>query len=100
MIRPGKKSEEWYKVRKELVKEFYEKGITSCEIGLLGCTKTLYLGFAHTKKRRYVTDLKRVVLACHSCHHKVEYFCKENTGKNMEAYLEGIIKNRNQIEKN
>jgi hypothetical protein len=90
------KVQEWNKIRKELVKEFEEKGIVSCEIGLENCTRTRFLGFAHTKKRRDVTDLKRVVLACSNCHSKIEYACHRWTGKSMEGFLEGIIKNRSQ----
>jgi sugar phosphate isomerase/epimerase len=96
MIKIGDKTKEWIKVRKELKKEFEETGITQCEIGLEGCTRGLFLGFAHTKKRRDVTDLKRVVLACSNCHSKIEYACHRWTGKSMEDFLEGIIKNRSQ----
>lgn len=84
----------WNKVRKELVKEFEKAGITKCEIGLPDCTRDNFLGFAHTKKRRNVTDLKRVVLACAACHEKIEYCCFRWTGVRMEPYLESIIKNR------
>ena len=88
------KVKQWGAVRKELKKEFAEAGITACEIGLIGCTYKWYLSFAHTVKRRYVKDLKRVVLACLNCHHKVEYECEKWTGKTMEEYLEGIIASR------
>jgi len=91
------KVQKWNKIRKELVKEFEEKGIVSCEIGLENCTRTRFLGFAHTKKRRDVTDLRRVVLACQPCHEKVEYCCFRWTGKNMEDYLEDIISNRKEV---
>lgn len=94
MIKAGKKTIAWSKARKELVREFEDRGITSCEINLQGCTSGMYLGFAHTKKRRDVTDLKRVVLACNNCHYKVEYECKRWTGLNMESYLESIIESR------
>ncbi len=84
----------WSVIRKELIKEFRERGIIRCEIGLPGCTSNNFLGFAHTRKRRNVTDLKKVVLACVFCHSKVEYNCKELTGKNMEDLLENIIDSR------
>jgi hypothetical protein len=97
MIKIGKKTKEWNRVRKELVKEFEEAGITQCEIRLEGCTKGLFLGFAHTKKRRDVTDLKRVVLSCTSCHEKIEFCCYRWTGMKMENYLEQIIRNRKEV---
>ena len=86
----GKKTKEWNKVRAELKTEFENMGITTCEIRHKGCWKNNALGFAHTKKRRYVTDLKRVVLACNPCHDWVE-----NSGEvKMEEYLEQIIHDR------
>ena len=88
------KVKEWAIARAELIKEFGDRGITTCEIGLEGCTKNNFLGFAHTTKRRDAVDLKRVVLACVLCHSKVEYECEKWTGKNMEDYLEEIIANR------
>lgn len=94
MIKVGKKTIAWNKARKELVKEFKDWGITCCEIKLQGCTNGLYLGFAHTRKRRDVTDLKRVVLACSNCHYKIEYNCNYYTDKDMESYLESIIESR------
>lgn len=94
MLKAGSKTKEWNRIKAELKKEFEEKGITSCEIGLESCTGDNFLGFAHTKKRRNVTDLKRVVLACNNCHSRIEYACVRWTGKSMEEFLEGIIQNR------
>ena len=85
---------EWNRVRKELIVDFKKAGITKCEIKLPLCLNNYMLGFAHTKKRRNVTDLKRVVLACKNCHTVVEYACKANTGKTMEEFLELIINAR------
>jgi sugar phosphate isomerase/epimerase len=90
----GKKTKEWMEIRKELKEEFQRMGVTTCELKLEGCTHDNFLGFAHTKKRRNVTDLKRVVLACANCHDKVEYCSFRWTGKPMEEYLEGIISKR------
>lgn len=84
----------WNRIRKQLKKDFKEMGITTCELRLEGCTNDNFLGFAHTKKRRDVTDLRRVVLACNNCHDKVEYCSFRWTGIPMEKYLEGIIKAR------
>lgn len=93
-IKKVSKVEEWNRVRRELVQEFKDRNITSCELGLEGCQRNNFLTFAHTVKRRYVTDLKRVVLACVLCHSKIEYDSIKWTGLKMEEYLEGIIKNR------
>ena len=68
----GKKGNAWAKARAELKKEFMAMGVTRCELMREGCTGDYGMGFAHTRKRRNVTDLKRVVLACNSCHDKVE----------------------------
>lgn len=88
----------WLNVmHEEIIPQFEKWGIRTCEIGLEDCVKTIYLGFAHTKKRRNIEtpeDLRRVVLACQSCHHKVEYHCKEITGKSMGEFLEDIIQKR------
>lgn len=84
----------WTKARGELVKEFAKMGITSCEIKLGRCTGNQFLGFAHTVKRRDVTDLKRVVLACTNCHSMVEYAPYRWVKMGMEEFLEGIIKSR------
>lgn len=94
MIKAGKKTRDWDKARKELKREFEEMGITTCEIRLQGCLNNYNLSFAHTKKRRYVTDLKRVVLSCINCHQKIEYASKQWSGLSMEEYLEDVIKGR------
>ena len=92
------KREEWITVRDtEIVPQFVAWGITMCELGLNGCRKYIYLGFAHTKKRRHISspdDLRRVVLACDVCHNLAEYFCMETTGQTMTVFLEGIIRKR------
>lgn len=90
MIKAGKKTKAWDKARAQLKKEFEEKGITTCELKLEVCWNNNALSFAHTKKRRNVTDLKRVVLACVPCHQVVEAWPEER----MEEYLEDIISKR------
>ena len=91
MIKAGKRTKAWTKARAELVEEFGTRGITRCEIRFNGiCWLNNALSFAHTRKRRNVVDLKRVVLACVPCHQIVEAWAEEK----MEAYLEEIIKNR------
>ena len=94
MIKPGKKTKEWNKTRAELKIEFADMGIVRCEIKLKGCLGDNFLSFAHTEKRRKVTDLKKVVLACNHCHGLVEYHAQSVTGMPMNQYLEGIIANR------
>lgn len=84
------KTREWINARNKLKKKFAEMGITSCEIRWGGCWNDRALGFAHTLKRRNVTDINRVVLACNSCHQLVEAM----TEKQMEKFLENIIANR------
>lgn len=87
----GKKGNAWAKARAELKKEFMAMGVTRCELMREGCTGDYGMGFAHTRKRRNVIDLKRVVLACNSCHDKVEILPELV----MEEQLEVIINNRN-----
>jgi len=99
MIKTGKKTMEWEKVRKtELIPQFESWGITSCEIHLEGvCWNNNALGFAHTKKRRDIKtpeDLREVVLACNPCHAIVERHCQEYFGVDMLVFLRGIIERR------
>lgn len=96
------KVREWAEVRdKELVPQFQEWGITTCEIIVPNyCKRGLFLGFAHTKKRRDIItpeDLRRVVLACQPCHDIVEYRCQEFFGMTMTEYLDLIIERRNEL---
>ena len=98
MIKKGKKTKEWERVRKELKKQFYESDITVCELDLNGCWFNNGLGFAHTRKRRNVIDLYCVVLACNPCHQKIEYESEKYTGMDMETYLESIIARRNETQ--
>ena len=63
------------------LKEMYqEKGITHCELKLEGCWKNSTLGFAHLHKRIWyihkpelLSDFNQTILACTSCHQKIEY---------------------------
>jgi len=75
MIKQGKKTIAWSKIRAELKKEFEEKGITYCEVGYDGCTRNNFLSFSHGDKRRYLTDdelRNLVVVACIPCHQWLE----------------------------
>jgi len=69
----------WSKQVKKLTKEFESKGVTTCEIRLPGCWINNTLGFAHKHKRRWyydkpelLGDFNQVLLACTSCHQKIE----------------------------
>ena len=91
-----KKVNEWEKIRPLLKKNFEKFGIVTCEIKLSGCLINNFLGFAHIDKRIKLKEgeLIKAVLACQPCHYKVEYFCKEYTGKTMREFLTEIIQNR------
>lgn len=89
----GKKVKAWDATRADLKPDFQARGITSCEIKLPGCWRDNGLGFAHTKKRRNVVDLRRVVLACNVCH---DYW-EAKPESEMEAALEAIITERGLI---
>ena len=71
----GKKTLKWMRVRAKLKRKFDAAGITACELGYPGCWKDESLGFAHGKKRRKLIgdELETlVVLACNSCHDRIE----------------------------
>jgi len=67
------------KANKKLKELFFDKDITTCEIGLEGCLNHSFLGFAHRHKRIWyynkpekLWDFNEVCLACVSCHLKLE----------------------------
>lgn len=95
------KTEVWYRVmHEEIIPQFDKWGIRVCEIKTDYCKQTMYLGFAHTKKRRDIhtpEDLRRVVLACQPCHEIVEYKCQATYGVSMTEYLDRIIQKRNEL---
>ncbi|MBS4027212.1 MAG: hypothetical protein KGZ58_01135 [Ignavibacteriales bacterium] len=71
MIRKGRKTTQWERIRRRLKIEFLAKGIVVCET----CGGDFYLTFAHRFKRRFITDeteLKQVALLCLNCHDRVE----------------------------
>lgn len=86
----GKKGQAWIDCRAELKVDFKAAGITTCEIRGPGCTPGNFLGFAHTRKRRNVTDLRRCALLCNHCHAGVEILPEAE----MERRLEAIIAHR------
>ena len=86
----GKKGDAWSAERASLKLRFARIGITTCEAKDDGCWRDNGLGFAHTKKRRNVTDLSRVALLCNYCHDAVEILPESE----MEARIETIISAR------
>lgn len=90
-MKPGKKTKAWNDVRKELIPKFEAAGITRCELQWQGCCGAMYLGFAHSRKRRHITTpegLREVILACTMCHNQLERM------KNMEEVVKGVIEAR------
>lgn len=70
------KQKEWEIARKKLKSEYERKGITTCELRLLGCWYNNALSFAHRYKRsdpRCKHTFKQTILACVPCHQQIEY---------------------------
>jgi hypothetical protein len=74
MLKAGKRTKEWQRVREQLKPRFEAVGITRCEFNFNGCWRNNALGFAHLRKRRNLREgeLKVVALACNSCHDILE----------------------------
>jgi len=69
------KTKKWESARKHLKVEYQKKGITRCEIGLIGCWRTNALSFAHRYKRRDPRcshTYQGTILACIPCHQRIE----------------------------
>lgn len=66
----NKKMKVWNNTRNELKLDFKTRGITTCELRLPDCWGDDALGFAHADKRRNIVgdDIKKVIVACGSCH--------------------------------
>jgi len=72
----GDKVDAWEKTRASLKERFERAGITQCELRYDGCFRNNFLSFAHSKKRRYITnqeDLENVALLCQKCHAAIEF---------------------------
>jgi hypothetical protein len=68
-------SRTWINARPKLKAKFQRAGITSCEARWAGCWRTRSLTFAHSLKRRHITDsaqMNEVALLCIPCHDKTE----------------------------
>jgi len=74
MLKAGKRTREWQRVREQLKPRFEAAGITRCEFRYQGCWRDNALSFAHMRKRRNLmpNELKVVALACIPCHDKLE----------------------------
>lgn len=84
----GTKTKTWVEIRDMLKAKFFHAGITECELRLNKiCWKDNALSFAHSKKRRKMTedDIKEVALLCQPCHLEIEY------KPEMENIIKGII---------
>lgn len=71
-------------------KQFEEWGVTQCELGYEGCFVNNFLGFAHSKRRRFVhteEDWGCVLLACQSCH---EILDRKPHRETERVVLEGV----------
>jgi hypothetical protein len=71
----GKKVLWWERTRRGLKKEFERAGLTSCEARFDGCRVDDELGFAHTSKRRHITneaEMREVAILCNRCHDRAE----------------------------
>jgi hypothetical protein len=74
MRRSGKKTKQWDRIRAKLKQECVERSICSCELRLKGCLGSMFLGFAHRKKRRFCDEkeLHIAALCCVQCHQQCE----------------------------
>ena len=73
--RIGPKGQAWIDAKKKLQREFFDKGILTCELKFHGCFKYTMLSFAHRYKRtdpRCEHTFNHVLLACVPCHQKIE----------------------------
>jgi hypothetical protein len=74
--RRGDKVDSWERTREILKERFATAGVTTCELQWRNCFKNNFLSFAHSKKRRYITnqeELEDCALLCQSCHQKIEF---------------------------
>lgn len=77
MLKPGKKTKEWQKAKKRLIKEYREEGITRCE----HCNGNFAMSFHHLDKRssgKAKHTIEATRLLCANCHYLAEYDSKFN----------------------
>lgn len=70
MFKIGKKTRAWQKAKKRLIKEYQERGITTCEV----CGSDFGLSFHHLKRRSKGGEhtFENTVLLCAKCHHRAD----------------------------
>ena len=92
MLRAGKRTKEWQRIRERIKPLFELVGITRCEFRFEGCLGGIFLSFAHVDKRRFLKpgELERPALACQSCHNKLDLMPREK----MRATVEKVIAER------
>lgn len=81
MFKAGRKTLDWNRERAKLKIDFERAGIMTCEFRFDGCKGSIFLGFAHAVKRRFLnpkapighpTHIATVALACAQCHDKLD----------------------------
>ena len=85
------KVSDWDNTRKSIKAVFEKAGITSCELSFYGCSGANYLSFAHSRKRREISgdELREVVLACQSCHNRLERMTHEEMYELVNLVIKG-----------
>ena len=81
-----------------LKQKYFRLGIEKCEVKLSKCMPNFALSFAHRHKRNWyydqpelLSDINQTVLACASCHSKMEYnkFLTEETFNRLRPIKNG-----------
>lgn len=86
------KNRKWDKVRAEIKPEFERLGITTCELKWSGCFNYTFLGFAHSKRRRFIKtdeEMREVILACQRCHETLDRKTHEETERIVKEVIRG-----------
>lgn len=81
-MKQGKRGRAWSNARRKIKTDFERNGVTTCELRFEGCLINNFLGFAHSRRRRFITDeqgLFEVCLACQKCHETLDRMSHEET---------------------
>lgn len=92
-LKAGKRVRAWANTRARLKKQFQAQGITTCELGYIGCARDNLLSFAHGRKRRKLEgdELETLtILACIPCHDQIERMTHEG----MLVIVQSVISER------
>lgn len=90
----GKRTRKRVAMNKRLKKLLEGLGITRCEINLPGCLINFALGFAHSKKSRFIItndDWMEAALCCPMCHDKLD---NRMSHEEMERLVKSAIEKR------